>query len=304
MPARRRRLPTELTGRAFTRAVALDCKVTPNMLRGPSVQRLVPGVYVDASVEPTLVKTLAAWLTLLPPDTLVDGVTALRYWGIEVGEAAPYRYVTTAAHQSKRAEVRVRRVERLPERRGSVVAPVAALVTAKVELNLLDLVIAGDWMIQAKLATYEQVRNGLAAATGRNCRRARRAGELVRKGAESPRETRLRLAIVLAGLPEPECNVNLGDEWFFIGRVDLYLRAWNIAVEYEGDHHRTDAKTYGGDLLRFEELNASGVLAIRVSKEHLRRPRDVVRRVHAALVSRGYEGPVPVFGAEWRAMFE
>ena len=52
MPARRRRLPTELTGRAFTRAVALDCKVTPNMLRGPSVQRLVPGVYVDASVEP------------------------------------------------------------------------------------------------------------------------------------------------------------------------------------------------------------------------------------------------------------
>ena len=75
-------------------------------------------------------------------------------------------------------------------------------------------------------------------------------------------------------------------------------------MEYEGDHHRTNARTYGGDLLRFEELNASGVLAIRISKEHLRRPRDVVRRVHAALVSRGYDGPAPVFGAEWRAMFE
>ena len=110
--------------------------------------------------------------------------------------------------------------------------------------------------------------------------------------------------IVLAGLPEPECNVNLGDEWFFIGRVDLYLRQWNIAIEYEGDHHRTDARTYGGDLLRVEELTASGVLVIRVSKEHLRRPRDVVRRVHAALVSRGYLGPPPVFGPEWREMFE
>lgn len=293
-----------MAGRAFTRAVALNRNVTPGTLRGPSVQRLVPGVYVDASIEPTMANTLGGWLTRLPPDTLVDGVTALRYWGIEVGEAMPYRFVTTAAYQSKRAEVRVRRVEQLPDRRGAVASPVAALVAAKVELGLPDLVIAGDWIIQAKLATYEQVRQALAAATGRNCRRARRAGELVRPGVESPRETRLRLVIVLAGLPEPECNVNLGDEWFFIGRVDLYLRAWNIAVEYEGDHHRTDAKTYGGDLVRFEELAASGVLAIRVSKEHLRRPREVVRRVHAALVSRGYEGPAPVFGPEWRAMFE
>lgn len=274
------------------------------MLRGPGVKTLVPGVYLDAAIEPTLANTLGGWLTLLPPGTLVDGVTALRYWGIEVAEVMPYRFVTTAAYQSKRAEVQVRRVEQLPDHRGSIVSPPAALVAAKVELGLLDMVIAGDWIIQANLATYEQVRDALGTATGRNCRRARRAGELVRAKVESPRETRLRLAIVLAGLPEPECNVDLGDEWFFIGRVDLYLRAWNIAVEYEGDQHRSNAKTYGNDLLRFEELSASGVLAIRVSKEHLRQPREVVRRIHAALVSRGYEGPAPVFGPQWRALFE
>ena len=75
-------------------------------------------------------------------------------------------------------------------------------------------------------------------------------------------------------------------------------------MEYEGDHHRADAKTYGGDLVRFEELTASGVLAIRVSKEHLRRPRDVVSRAYAALFSRGYEGPAPIFGPEWCAILE
>jgi len=50
---------------------------------------------------------------------------------------------------------------------------------------------------------------------------------------------------VLAGLPEPEGNVDLGGEWFFIGRVDLYLREWNVAVEYEGDQHRSDARLFG-----------------------------------------------------------
>jgi hypothetical protein len=109
--------------------------------------------------------------------------------------------------------------------------------------------------------------------------------------------------IVLAGLPEPACNVDLGDEWFFIGRVDLYLREWNIAVEYEGDQHRSDAKVFGHDLGRYEQLAASGVLVIRVSKVHLRRPREVVARVHAALVSRGYRGPAPTFGPEWCEVF-
>ena len=104
---------------------------------------------------------------------------------------------------------------------------------------------------------------------------------------------------MLAGLPEPECNVELGDEWFFVGRVDLYLRAWNIALEYEGGHHRTDAKTHGNDLHRYEELAAADVLVIRVSKEHQRKPRDMVRRICTALVSRGCDGPSPTFAAGW-----
>jgi hypothetical protein len=36
----------------------------------------------------------------------------------------------------------------------------------------------------------------------------------------------------------------------------------------------------------------------------LRRPRDVVRRVHSKLVAHHYEGPAPVFGPEWVALFE
>jgi hypothetical protein len=30
--------------------------------------------------------------------------------------------------------------------------------------------------------------------------------------------------IILAGLPEPEPDVEVGDDWFFSARLDLYLR--------------------------------------------------------------------------------
>lgn len=303
MPAARKPLPDVLRDRPFTRARARQEKVSPGVLRGPGVRAIVPGIYLSAEVEPTLALQLSAFLAVLPAETAVDGVTALHHWGVEVGEVTPYRYVTTAVYRSKRAAVRVRRVSELPACRGSVVAPVAALVAAKCELGLRDLVVAGDWLVRAERASLDEVRDGLQGATGQHSRRAHRAGELVRQGAESPRETRLRLLVVLSGLPEPECNVELGDEWFFIARVDLYLRAWNIALEYEGDHHRTDARTYGNDLHRYERLAAAGVLAVRVSKEHLRRPRDVVHRIYAALVSRGYDGPAPTFTAEWVHVF-
>jgi len=43
---------------------------------------------------------------------------------------------------------------------------------------------------------------------------------------------------------------------------------------------------------------------VRVAKEHLKRPRDVVQRVYSALESRGYDGPEPHFGPQWRAAFD
>jgi hypothetical protein len=65
--------------------------------------------------------------------------------------------------------------------------------------------------------------DALVSTQGRDCRVARQAGALVRSGSESPQESRLRLMIILAGLPVTEPDVDLGDDWFFSGRVDLYL---------------------------------------------------------------------------------
>lgn len=71
------------------------------------------------------------------------------------------------------------------------------------------------------------------------------------------------------------------------------LRLWGV-----------DPDTFAKDLNRYEQLTAAGVLEVRVAKAHLRRPREVVRRVHAALVSRGFDGPGPHVTREWCAAFE
>lgn len=66
----------------------------------------------------------------------------------------------------------------------------------------------------------------------------------------SPQETRTRLALTRHGLPEPECNITIRDLHFTSGApvtVDLAWRTAKIAIEYDGDHHRTQRAQWMND---------------------------------------------------------
>jgi very-short-patch-repair endonuclease len=57
--------------------------------------------------------------------------------------------------------------------------------------------------------------------------------------AESPMETRLRMLLVLGGLPRPEAQVAIHDPLGrFAGRPDLLYRAQRLGLEYDGGVHR------------------------------------------------------------------
>ena len=57
---------------------------------------------------------------------------------------------------------------------------------------------------------------------------------------ESPMETRMRMTLVLAGLPRPQAQVALHDaQGLFLGRADLYYPAQRLILEYDGATHRT-----------------------------------------------------------------
>ena len=105
-------------------------------------------------------------------------------------------------------------------------------------LSLVDLVVVGDHLVRKRLIRLEQLveiarLNELPAATA-----ARGAAAHVRNDVDSPMESRLRMLIVLAGLPEPEVNLTLrtfdGDPY---RKYDPSYPGQRMVVEYDGRQH-------------------------------------------------------------------
>jgi very-short-patch-repair endonuclease len=115
----------------------------------------------------------------------------------------------------------------------------------------------------------------------RNIRRARKALELVDAGAESPRETWLRLLLIEAGYPRPQTQIPVyGEYQELVAVLDMGWDDVKIALEYEGDHHRTDRRQFNRDIARFEALPDLGWITVRVTAEDT--PGGILRRVAAA----------------------
>lgn len=111
---------------------------------------------------------------------------------------------------------------------------------------------------------------------------------LVDGGAESPPETRTRLAIIDAGLPRPETQLVITDDsGFFVARADLGWRRWQVLVEYEGDGHWSDPRQKQRDLERYPRLEELGWRIVRVGSALLSRREELIRRVSAKLRDAG-----------------
>lgn len=121
----------------------------------------------------------------------------------------------------------------------------------------------------------------------RGIRGCRKALSLMDGGAQSPRESWLRLLLIDGGLPRPATQIAVRGA---AGAASAYLdMGWEdprVAVEYDGDHHRTDRTQYVKDIRRWEMIEDLGWRVVRVVKED--RPDQILRRVHDALAARGF----------------
>ncbi len=295
--------------RPFTREQALADGVTDAMLRGrSSYQRLFRGVYISATMEMTLARWLLAALLVAPRGSVVSHVTALRWYGYEVGGLMPL-------HVSARSETLTRQSGIVAHRRrgriGShvhggipVTDPERTLVDVAYDVSTPELLQAIEWMVYRGLTTVDLLAAFALEHHLRGVRRIRHVIALVREGAESPMETRVRLMIRCAHLPEPRCNVVLRDaHGLFLARGDLVLERWKVLVEYDGWHHERDGHQRQRDIGRRERLEAAGWRVIVVTAADLASPRTIVTRVHHALGQHGYTGPAPVFSIMWDTWF-
>ncbi len=167
-------------------------------------------------------------------------------------------------------------------------------------LPLPDLVAVGDALtLEPVFAETREERPWIAVHEladrvrlfrGRGKVAAAKALTLVRPGAESRQETLLRLAILHAGLPEPEVNGNVCDvQGRFLGRGDMIYRRWKVIVEYDGDQHRTSTKQFDRDVLRLEGFAAAGWTVVRVVGRSFFGERDAcIARIRRALSEAGW----------------
>jgi very-short-patch-repair endonuclease len=123
----------------------------------------------------------------------------------------------------------------------------------------------------------------LAARHGhaRGLRQLETALDLVDSGAESPKETALRLLLIGAGYPRPQTQIPVvSSDGYRQYYLDMGWEELMLAVEYDGDHHRLNRAGFAYEIQRAEDIAEVGWLVIRVAARHRR--ADVLHRVGRA----------------------
>ncbi|MGV0802011.1 hypothetical protein ABQF26_33875, partial [Mycolicibacterium elephantis] len=117
----------------------------------------------------------------------------------------------------------------------------------------------------------------------RGLRRLKVALPLVDGGAESPRETWLRLLFIDAGLPRPTTQFVVCDEMGrYVRRLDMCWEDFKVGAEYDGDQHLTSRRQYISDVQVNRVLQRLNWHVIHVIKED--RGADLVEQARTALL--------------------
>jgi very-short-patch-repair endonuclease len=224
-----------------------------------------------------------------------SGLTAAWLHGIDVDPCNPIEAtVPDDAGVSARAGVSLRRSElektEIVHVRGmpatSIVRTVAEIC---VSLSLSEAVVIADAALHDRRLRLEHLRTWAARHSGhRGIRTLRRVIELTDSGAESPMESRLRMVLVLGGLPRPKAQVSIHDFWGrFVGRPDLYYEEQRLGIEYDGGVHRD---SLAEDNRRQNKLLNAGVRLLRFTgADVLGKPDTVVAQVRAMLTNPGHQ---------------
>ena len=301
--------PVMDTTRPFTRSEAKRWGLSDRDLTSPRFVRLFHNVYVDRQRTRTLPLRVEAALRVAPPTAMASHHTAALLWGGAVPRHSAIHLTVPAGHDCRVDGIRTHRflsVERPVLRAGlRLTSPERTVCDLANQLDLLELVTLGDRLVRRGVTSPERL---IAAAddwSGPRARLARRAMRLVRPGVDSPPESRLRLLVVLAGLPEPTVNHILRDpvtgEW--LRRFELAYRDLLLAIEYQGRWHRQSEEVWASDIRRREDTDRRTWRIIEVIADDLDHdPLQTLRRIETARRERGAPA-VTRFNEDYRAFF-
>jgi hypothetical protein len=293
---------------AFTVRDGLSAGWTPRQLRGKRFQAPFHGVRIPEGVQLDSTSARAtAFAVRMSDHEFFSHSTAAALHGIPL----PSRLLAPEAD----LQISVFAPHRAPQLRGvrshelkptgqlvvtvgglRAVGPEDTWVQLAADLTVDDLVVAADYLLtgdepysgDAPPTTLERLDSAIGRhGRMRGVRSLRAARDLARYGSLSPQETRMRLLLTAAGLPEPELNLRVFADETMVAMVDLAYPEQRVAIEYLGDHHRTRVGVYRDDILRRERLAAAGWTAVYTTADDLRSPAPLLARVRRLLASTG-----------------
>ncbi len=285
-----RQIPAVVRGSTALATGAL----TRSALRSRSWQRVVRGVYTPAATQLTHeLRCRAVGAFLLPANGAIAGRSAATLLGVGLSNvwdpveiivpaAARPRLRDVAAHSGPLDPADVRTIGDVPVTTAVRTSwDLARWLPTTEAVVLIDRLLHRDLVTPAELAEYAADRAGR-----HGIRRFEQVIPLVDGRAESPQESRLRVALRLAGLPAPDVQRAVYDSDGFIGRVDLAYPELRIAIEYDGQWH-SDANQLHRDRQRLNRLQAAGWLVLHVTSARLRDDLDgLIREITQAISSR------------------
>jgi hypothetical protein len=253
-------------------------------------RRLFPDVYVERDVDVTTeLRAKAGWLWT-GQRGVVAGFGAAALHGSKWVDDA---HVVELIHDNLRSPPGIQtHRERIDEDEIEVMAGIPVTSPARTALDFgcwyptMTAVAAIDALARAtdlKAVDVELLASRYAGRRG--VARARQATDLFDAGAQSPKESWLRVVLIQAGLPRPQTQIPVFNEFgSAIAYLDMGWEDVKVAVEYDGEQHRSDRRQYTWDLRRLEMLQRLGWIIVRVVAGD--RPAEIISRVRAALSRR------------------
>ena len=264
--------------------------LTRSHVRGARWRRISHGIYVWGGLGLDPMLEVRAAQRRLPPDSAFSGLTAAWLHGIDVDPCPIEATIPLNAGVSSRAGMKVRRAalhdHDVVDVRGVCATSIGRTIADVAgRIALTEAVVVTDAALHAGLIRNDELHRLVESSAGRpGIRRLRRVVAVSEPAAESPMETRLRMLLVLAGLPRPAAQVSIQDEGGrFVGRPDLYYEDQLLGIEYDGAVHRT---SLAEDNRRQNLLLAAGVRLLRFTAADVtHRKAVVVSQVRAMLLT-------------------
>jgi hypothetical protein len=261
-----------------------DGLLTRHQLRSRYVA-VYPGVYVPAGAELTArQRAHAAWLWSRRRGTLAGRSAAALHRAKWLDPRAPAELLYDNRRQPRGIRTWADTIEadELVTVDGMTVTTAARTALDLARRRPLDRAVTEvDALARAtrlKVADVELLAQRYRGFHG--IRRARETLALVDPGAESPRETWLRLLVIRAGFPPPTTQVPVHDGYgALIAVIDMGWEDLKIGLDYDGEHHR-DPVRFTKDIRRHDDITELGWIDIRVTSRDTE--AGITRRLQAA----------------------